>query len=112
MNRFFTCFSAVIVLCCAAAAQNLTTNPLAGPVPPANEPAVTTTVSPEIAQFKKLEDNWSDAVNRHDQYGLELVLSPLFVDVSASGNITTRNQQLVQVMTGEDKTLYLTQKVI
>ncbi len=40
------------------------------------------------------------------------MLSPLFVDVAASGDITTRNQQLVQVMTGEDKTLYLTQKVI
>jgi ketosteroid isomerase-like protein len=65
-----------------------------------------------VTQFQKIEDSWADAVNRHDQYGLELVLSPLFVDVAASGDITTRNQQLVQVMTGEDKTLYLTQKVI
>ena len=65
-----------------------------------------------MTQFQKIEDSWADAVNRHDQYGLELVLSPLFVDVAASGDITTRNQQLVQVMTGEDKTLYLTQKVI
>jgi len=51
-------------------------------------------------------------VNRHDQYGLELVLSPLFVDVSATGEVTTRNQQVVQVISGEDKTVYLTQKVI
>ena len=76
------------------------------------QPAVTTAQSPEVTQFQKIEDSWADAVNRHDQYGLELVLSPLFVDVAASGDITTRNQQLVQVMTGEDKTLYLTQKVI
>ncbi len=40
------------------------------------------------------------------------MLSPLFVDVAASGDITTRNQQLVQVITGEDKTFWLTQKVI
>ena len=69
------------------------------------------TVSPEIAQFQKIEDSWSDAVNRRDQYALELVLSPLFVDVSASGDVTTRNQQVAQVISGEDKTLYLTQKV-
>jgi ketosteroid isomerase-like protein len=73
---------------------------------------VTTTVSPEVAQFQKIEDSWSDAVNRRDQYGLELVLSPLFVDVSASGDVTTRNQQVVQVISGEDKTVYLTQKVV
>jgi hypothetical protein len=35
-----------------------------------------------------------------DQYALELVLSPLFVDVSAGGDITTRNQQLAQLITG------------
>ncbi len=69
-------------------------------------------MSPEVAQFQKIEDSWSDAVNRRDQYGLELVLSPLFVDISASGDVTTRNQQVVQVISGEDKTVYLTQKVI
>ena len=73
---------------------------------------MTTTVSPEVAQFQKIEDSWSDAVNRRDQYGLELVLSPLFVDISASGDVTTRNQQVVQVISGDDKTVYLTQKVI
>ena len=62
--------------------------------------------------FQTIEDKWSDAVNRRDQYGLELVLSSLFVDVSASGDVTTRNQQVAQVLSGEDKTLYLTQKVV
>ena len=78
----------------------------------APEPGVTTTVSPEVTQFQKIEDNWSDAVNRRDQYALELVLSPLFVDVSAQGDVSTRNQQVVQVISGQDKTLDLTQKVI
>lgn len=118
MNRIFLCFSASLLLSCAANAQNLNATPLANPnsgttatvgVP---QPGVTSTVSPEIAQFQKIEDSWSDSMNRRDQYGLELVLSPLFVDVSASGDVTTRNQQVAQAISGEDKTLYLTQKVI
>ena len=117
MKRLFACFSASLLLCCTANAQNLTANPLANSGPttapaPADSPGVTSTVSPEITQFQKIEDNWSDSVNRRDQYGLELVLSPLFVDVSASGDVTTRNQQVVQAISGEDKTLSLSQKVI
>jgi ketosteroid isomerase-like protein len=108
MNRFLAVLSALLFACCAAAAQNLTSDAPVAPAPA----AVTTTQSAEVAQFQKIEDSWADAVNRRDQYGLELVLSPLFVDVSAQGDVTTRNQQLVQVITGEDKTLYLTQKVI
>lgn len=73
---------------------------------------VTSDVSPEVRQFQKIEDSWSNAINVRDQYSLELVLSPLFVDVSATGDITTRNQQLAQLITGEDKTMHLEQRVI
>jgi ketosteroid isomerase-like protein len=105
MARFAVCFSAFLFSCAAVAQVP----------PPASAPAhapVTSAVSPEIQQFQKLEDSWDDAVNRRDQYTLELVLSPLFVDVSASGDITTRNQQLAYLITVEDKTLHLTQRVI
>lgn len=51
-------------------------------------------------------------MNQRDQFGLELALSPLFVDVSASGDITTRNQQVAQLISNDDKSLYMTQKVI
>jgi ketosteroid isomerase-like protein len=116
MSRFFACFSVFLVLCCTANAQNLTANPPASSAPSAapvaDQPGVTSTVSPEIAQFQKIEDNWSDSVNRRDQYGLELVLSPLFVDVSASGDVTTRNQQVALALSSEDKTIDLTQKVV
>jgi ketosteroid isomerase-like protein len=108
MTRCPACLSALLFLSCVAFAQTANAVPASAQA----EPAVTSTQSPEVIQFQKIEDSWADAVNRHDQYALELVLSPLFVDVAASGDITTRNQQLVQVMTGEDKTLYLTQKVI
>lgn len=112
MNRLFLSFSAVFLLCCVAPAQNPSSDPASGSVPAAAPAGVTETVSPEIALFQKIEDGWSDAVNRHDQYDLELVLSPLFVDVSASGDVTTRNQQVALALSSEDKTLYLTQKVI
>jgi ketosteroid isomerase-like protein len=113
MNCFSFSLSAfLLAMCCAASAQNLTSNPPAGNTPSDAPTGVTTTVSPEIAQFQKVEDSWSDAVNRRDQYGLELVLSPLFLDVSAGGDVTTRNQQVVMVISGDDKSLYLTQKVV
>lgn len=112
MNRFVFCLLAVISLCSAAIAQNAASDPAPGAEAATVPSGVTTTVPPEIAQFQKIEDSWSDAVNRRDQYGLELVLSPLFVDISASGDVTTRNQQVALVLSGDDKTLYLTQKVV
>ncbi len=110
MNRYLACIFAVLLACGIAAAQTPSSD---GAAPAAAaEPGVTTTVSPEVTQFQKIEDNWSDAVNRRDQYALELVLSPLFVDVSAQGDVSTRNQDVVQVINGQDKTIALTQKVI
>lgn len=75
-------------------------------------PAVTSAATTEVSQFQKIEDAWSNAINLRDQYALELVLSPLFVDVSAGGDITTRNQQVADLIGGEDKTVHLDQKVI
>lgn len=116
MNRFFSCFVVLFLVCCAASAQTPASDPAPGAAsstPGANvAPGVTTTASPEVVQFQKIEDSWSDAVNRRDQYAMELVLSPLFVDVSAQGDVTTRNQDVVQVIANQDKALYLTQKVI
>ncbi|MGD0521220.1 MAG: nuclear transport factor 2 family protein [Terracidiphilus sp.] len=106
MFRFVACVSAFLLLCCAAAAQS------PAPVSDSAQPNVTSAESPAIREFQKVEDAWSEAVNQRDQYGLELVLSPLFVDVSAIGDITTRNQQVASMITGEDKTIHLYQRVI
>lgn len=108
MNRLFLCSSALLLTCCATLAQNPDPNAAA----PATAPAITTNQPSEVTQFQKFEDSWSDSVNRRDQYGLELVLSPLFVDVSAGGDVTTRNQQVALLLNTDDKTLSLTQKVI
>jgi ketosteroid isomerase-like protein len=105
MIRIAVCFS-VVFLSISAIAQSPEGTVTPTPI------AVTSTASPEVNQFQKIEDNWSNSINMRDQYGLELVLSPLFVDVSATGDITTRNQQLADLIGGEDKTLHLDQKVI
>jgi hypothetical protein len=115
---FFAFVSVVLLSSSAALAQAPEQNPAQTPAPalaPATPPTqqpVTSAESPEKREFQKIEDAWSSAINLRDQYALELVLSPLFVDVSADGDITTRNQQLAQLITGEDKTLHLDQRVI
>jgi hypothetical protein len=106
MTRFLVCFSAALVLSAAAVGQS------PAPATPPAPTSATSAASPELREFQKIEDSWSVAINDRDQYGLELVLSPLLVDVSASGDITTRNQQVAQVINGEDKTLHLDQRVV
>jgi hypothetical protein len=49
---------------------------------------------PEVVQFQKLEDKWSEAIEKRDQYGLELLMSPVFIDISSAGDVTTRDQQV------------------
>jgi ketosteroid isomerase-like protein len=116
MTRSSLCFSVLLLPGCAVLAQSLAT-PAAKPDPapvsaaPSSLPAAMD-VGPQIKEFQKIEDSWSNAINSRDQYSLELVLSPLFVDVSANGDITTRNQQLAQLITGEDKTMHLEQRVV
>ncbi len=112
MIRPGVCFFALLFPFCAVFAQTSTSAP--GPVAAANQvaPGAASSASPEIREFQKIEDAWSSAVNQRDQYGLELVLSPLFLDVSATGDITTRNQQVAQLISGDDKTLHLDQRVV
>jgi len=104
MKRSFASFCIVFLMSCTSYSQTADT--------PVVKPTATSAESPEIRDFQKIEDSWATAVNDRDQYGLELVLSPLFVDVSASGDITTRNQQVASIITGEDKTIHLEQRVI
>ncbi len=101
MKHLFLAILAVLASSVSAFAQTATA--------PA---AVTSAESPEIRELQKVEDNWSNALNQRDQYGLELVLSPLFVNVSATGDVTTRNQQVVNLINQEDKTATLEQRVV
>lgn len=52
---------------------------------------------PQIAQFQQIEDQWSTALVKQDQFTLETLLSPTFIDLSSSGEILTRNQQVANM---------------
>jgi len=108
MARRMIFISAFLLICSVVFAQSPAPTPVAGVAPAPS----TSAQSPEIRDFQKIEDTWTGALNQRDQYSLELVLSPLFVDISATGDITTRNQQLAQLITGEDKNMHMEQRVI
>ena len=59
--------------------------------------AVQPSLSADMKAFQHLENRWSEAIGKRDQYALELVLSSEFVDVSATGDVTTRNQQIAML---------------
>ncbi len=50
-----------------------------------------------ILQFQHLEDDWSIAFVKKDQYGMELLLAPTFVNISAAGAVSTRNQLVAEM---------------
>lgn len=66
----------------------------------------------ELHEMQQVEDRWSDAINKRDQYELELVLAPQFVGISATGDVTTRNQQIAGLFVKNDSPLSIEQKVI
>ena len=70
------------------------------------------TAPPEFREMQQVEDRWNVAVNKRDQYGLELVLAPQFIGISASGDVTTRNQQIAQLFVKGAEPDSLEQKVI
>ena len=51
-----------------------------------------------VQGFQNLENTWSQAVDNRDQYALELVLAPDFLNVGIDGEITTRNLQIAQLL--------------
>lgn len=113
MSRFLPAAFAVLLACPIAFAQNVA--PAAASAPSVAPPAASTATSTdgaEVREFQAIEDKWSQAVNKHDQFNLDLVLSPLLVDVAANGDITTHNQQVVDAITNQDKEYFLSQKVV
>jgi hypothetical protein len=106
MTRLFSAVCAVLLICPAGFAQNAVS------LSAQAKSVAASTHSPEIGQFQAIEDKWSQAENKHDQFGLDLVLSPLLVSVAETGDVTTRNQQVAQVITNSDKLYFLSQKVI
>ncbi|WP_158615384.1 DUF4440 domain-containing protein [Acidipila sp. EB88] len=66
-----------------------------------------------VLQFQKLEDAWSVALANKDQFGLENLLLPTFIDISASGAVLTRNQAIADTLNGlPEPLLSVEQKVV
>src|SRR6185437_12762485 len=97
--------SALLLICPVALAQ--------GAVPTsAAVPSAASTNSAQVGTFQEIENKWSEAENKHDQFGLDLVLSPLLVNVAENGDITTHDQQVAQALNNSDKLYCLSQKVV
>ena len=68
---------------------------------------------PLITQFQKIEDQWSTALVKHDQYALEDIMSPSFVSISSSGEIATRNQEVADLFEkGLPQAISMEQRVV
>jgi hypothetical protein len=66
-----------------------------------------------LQQFQQLEDSWSIALVNKDQYALDNLLAPSFVDISASAQVNTRNQYIADALAGEPAALLsVEQKVV
>jgi ketosteroid isomerase-like protein len=65
-----------------------------------------------LKTFQQVEDRWSHAITKRDQYALEVVLSPESVDISDSGDQMTRNQQIAMLFEKNAAPLSLNQCVI
>jgi hypothetical protein len=65
-----------------------------------------------VADLQKVADRWDEAVYQHDQYALELVLAPQFIDISDTGDVTNRDQQIAAMMMKDAPRFQLTQKVV
>jgi ketosteroid isomerase-like protein len=74
--------------------------------------AVQVSLTADTKAFQQLENRWSEAIGKRDQYALELVLSSEFVDVSATGDVTTRNQQIAKLIEKDSDPLSLDQRVL
>src|SRR5580704_1789128 len=86
---FFSLAASAALFAGLASAQQTGTTQPSKPTQP--------TQPPEIVQFQKLEDQWSEAVAKRDQFALENILSPILVNISSTGEVTTRNQQVAEL---------------
>jgi ketosteroid isomerase-like protein len=69
-------------------------------------------ISPAFREMQQVEDRWATAVTKRDQYTLELVLAPQYIGISATGDVTTRNQQIAHLFVKNAGPDSLQQKVI
>lgn len=67
---------------------------------------------PEVKQFQTLEDKWSKAVVNSDSYTMQLLLSPLYVGISSTGDVSTRNEQIADLFHKDELPVSMLQRVV
>lgn len=67
---------------------------------------------PEVKEFQGLEDRWSKAVVDSDQYTMELLLSPLFVGISSTGDVATGDEEIADLLHKDELPRSMLQRVI
>lgn len=84
----------------------------AASVPPIAQSQEDTQQNSQVAAFQKIEDQWSTSLAKQDQFTLETILSPTFVDISSTGEKMTRDQQVAALFeTGAARVQTIQQKV-
>lgn len=79
----------------------------------AQESAQQTQPNGLVTQFQKIEDQWSTALTHQDQFTLETILAPSFVDISSTGEISSFNQEVAAMFEkGVPSTQSLQQRVV
>lgn len=70
------------------------------------------TNSEQVAELQKVADRWDDAVDQRDQYALELVLAPDYIEITDMGAVFSRDQVVSQLVRKDAPHYSLIQKVI
>ncbi len=115
MKRFVWMAALGTCLCAAGVAQGQQAEslPQQASLPGTAESAAPgQTKPPEVAQFQGFEDQWSTAVVHADQYTMENLLSPVYVGISATGDVTTRNQQIADLFDKSAAPVSMEQRVV
>jgi ketosteroid isomerase-like protein len=100
--------SLIAVLVCAASAV-----PVAGRAQQAESVAPGQSQQPPaVKEFQALEDQWSNAVVKNDQYTMEFLLSPVYVDIASNGDVLTRNQLIAALYDKSNEPVSLQQRVV
>ena len=81
-------------------------------IPALGQSADALRMNAQVREMQGVEDAWDTAINKHDQFGLENVLAPQLVDIAATGDVTTRNQDLAKLYAKGALPLSVAQKVI
>jgi len=98
-----------ILLCLAAASCFM----IAAAVPTVVLAQQTVQQPPLITEFQKIEDQWSTSRVKQDQFTLETILSPTFIDISSTGEVLTRNQVVASMFEKEEpQVVMMEQRVV